>query len=174
MAKRAVGHATERKYHSAMSSFCEFLILKEVLQANPMHAVMVAKQPPPRMRSLEQHEVTELAEAQREPYRSLSALLHGTGLEISTALGLKRCDIDVVTHELRAKGTKTDARDRQVFVADWAWPYLETQIRNLLPNALVFGGVNRWKASDQHRAACKRIGIEDYRLPDNSLGTQVV
>ncbi len=49
---------------------------------------------------------------------------------------------------------------------EWAWPYIERHVGLLLPNALLFDGISRWTASDVHRATCKRLEIEDYRLHD--------
>ena len=97
----------------------------------------------------------------------LSALLHGTGMEVSVALGLKRRDIDETERRVRARGTKTHSRDRLAIIAEWAWPMVKEHISLLTPNAPLFPGINRWTASDKHRAACKALGIEDYQLKDS-------
>src|SRR5688572_14248909 len=79
----------------------------------------------PRVHYLETEEAKRLADAQDEPYRSFSALLAGTGIEVSVALLLRRRDVDVGHREIRAPGTKTHSRDRTVRVAEWAWPYVQ-------------------------------------------------
>jgi integrase len=104
--------------------------------------------------------------AQPEPFRTLSALMHGTGMEISAALKVKRADVDSLTKKVRAHGTKPHARDREVYVAAWAWVYVEKRLRHLTPSAPLFPGLTRWSASDAHRDACKALGAHfaDYRM----------
>jgi integrase len=167
LATRPVGRSTKRKYHAAMSVFCEYLRGVGALERNPMRDVRAPAAAPPRMRYLALDQMRALIDAQAEPYRTLSALLHGSGMEVSVALALKRRDVEPERREIRARGTKTKARDRQVKVAEWAWPYVHEHVRALLPNALLFPGVNRWTASDKHRDACKALGIEDYQLKDS-------
>jgi len=162
----SVGPSTKRKYHAAMSSFCEYLRMVEVLKQNPMRDVQAPSAAPSRVRYLEHDDVLALVEAQAEPFRTLCALVHGTGLEISAALSLKRRDVDTLRREVRAKGTKNENRIRLAAVEGWAWRYLEAHIATLLPNADLFGGMTRWAASDAQRAACKALQIEDYRLHD--------
>jgi|SRR5580704_975235 integrase len=108
-------------------------------------------------------EILALADEQEEPYRTLSILLHATGLDLSVALRLKRRDVDVSRREIVSKRTKTrrNVARRNPKVADWAWPYVERHIALLTPNAPLFAGINRWTASDKHRAACAAVGIED-------------
>lgn len=166
LAERAVGPSTKRRYHAAMSSFSQYLVKRGVIPRNPMRDVDAPSAAAPRMRYLDQSDVLRLIEAQREPYRTLSALLHGTGLEVSVALALKCRDIDPSRREIRARGTKTHARDRIAKVASWAWSFIDARIALLTPNALLFPGINRWTASDEHRAACAALGIEDYTQRD--------
>ena len=52
---------------------------------------------------------------------------------------------------VRAAGTKAHTRDRVCRVADWAWPHVWEHIRDLLPDAPLFPGWNRWTLSDWHR-----------------------
>lgn len=167
LASRKVGRSTKRKYHAALSGFCEYLKDIGVLARNPMRDVKAPAPAPARMRHLDQPDVQRLIEAQPHPYGVLSALLHSTGMEVSVALGLKRRDVDTSRREIRARGTKTAARDRIAKVAEWAWPMIERHVSLLTPNALLFPGLNRWTASDKHREACKALEIEDYQLKDS-------
>ena len=82
-----------------------------------------------------------LIDAHPEPHRTLSALLHGTGLEISAALAIRKRDIDVARRAVRAPGTKNFNRDRVAKVRAFAWPYIERHIKNLLPGARLFEGI---------------------------------
>lgn len=167
LATREVAGSTKRKYHAALSSFCEYLKAVGVIQQNPMRNVKAPRPGKARMRHLSQPEIDRLIGALPHPHNILSALLHGTGMEVSVALGLKKRDFDIPHRKVRAKGTKTEARDRIAIVAEWAWPMIEKHISLLTPNAPVFPGINRWTASDKHREACKVLGIEDYQLRDS-------
>jgi integrase len=76
--------------------------------------------------------------------------------------------VDRLTKTVRAQGTKSRARDREAYISPWAWPYVERRIASLTPGALLFPSIDRWRASDAHRAACKELGEEfaDYRMHD--------
>lgn len=166
LAALEVSGSTKRKAHAALSSFCGYLQDAGILADNPMRSVKAPRANPPRMRSLEHDDVLRLVESQPEPYRTLSALIHGTGLEISAALKLKRRDVDRVEKQVRAHGTKTAHRDRLAVVEGWAWNYLERHIADMLPNAELFPHTDRWTSMDRHKAACKATGIEDYTQHD--------
>ena len=159
-------NSTKRKYHAAMSSFCEHLKRSGILQSNPMRDVEVPPANAARMRYLEHADVVRLIEAQPEPFRTLSALMHGTGIEISVAVALKCRDVDRARKEIHAHGTKTKYRDRIAVVEGWAWAYLERHIADMLPNADVFPRIDRWIALDRHREACAALGIENYTQHD--------
>lgn len=161
-----VGPSTKRKYHAALSSFCEYLVTRGILPSNPLRSVRPAPAAKPRTRYLEHPEVLRLVDANPERHRPLSALIHATGMELGVAVNLLRGDIDTENWTIHARGTKNVWRDRIVSVERWAIPYLEEHIRLLTPGARVFPGLNRWTASDVHRAVCKRIGIENYQLRD--------
>ena len=167
LATLPVGRSTTRKYHAALSGFCEYLKGIGVLERNPMRDVKAPAPAAARMRSLDQADVERLVAAQSQPYNVLSTLLHATGIEVSVALSLKRRDVDSMRREIRARGTKTKARDRIVRVAAWGWPLVERHVSLLTPNAALFPGINRWTASDKHREACKALEIEDYQLKDS-------
>lgn len=159
---------TKRTYRAALSSFCVYLVRSGVLTANPVRDVTAPKAGAPRRRYLDQSQVIRLVEGQEEPFRTLSAIVHGTGMEISVALGLKRGDVDTLRKTAHAAGTKTRSRDRIAYIAEWAWPYVERHIKALTPAAPLFPDVTRWRAGDVHRAACKALGegFEDYRMHD--------
>ena len=118
---KTVGPSTRRKYHAALSGFCDYARAVGLLERNPMRDVKAPRAAAARMSYLSLDNVRALANAQSEPFRTLSLLLHATGMEVSVALALKKRDIDMMRREVRARGTKTKARDRIAKIADWAW-----------------------------------------------------
>jgi integrase len=158
---------TRRKAHAAMAQFAKYLVRRRILTSNPMRDVQAPRPAQPRLRWLEVDELKRLVDAHPAPYRVLSALLAGTGIEISVALALHARDVDRRRREIRAAGTKTHARDRIVRVAEWAWPYVEAHCSTMHPNAPLFPHCDRWRAQDHHKEACKALGIEDYRIHDH-------
>jgi integrase len=162
------GRSTRRKCHAAMSQFAQFLVRRRVVPVNPMRSITPPPASPPRVEWRDVPELTRIADGQPEPYRTLSALLAGTGIEVSVAVQLKRRDVDSTRREIRAAGTKTHARDRIARVAQWAWPYVERHIAALHPDAPLFPpGVDRWAAREMHADACKALGIANYRQQDH-------
>ena len=158
---------TRRKYHAAMTGFCRYLRARAVIRHSPMQEVKAPSAGRARTRYLDHADVLRIVDALEEPYRTVVALLHGTGIEISAALSLLRRDIDFDRKEIHAHGTKTKTRDRLTTIEPWAIVYLRRHVRELLPNAAVFPGLNRWTVSDKHRAVCKALDIEDYQLRDS-------
>jgi integrase len=166
LSSRPVSGSTKRKCHAAVSSFCGYLLRSGILKMNPMRDVQAPAANPPRTRYLDLADVWRLVDATAEPYRTVSALIHGTGLEISVALKLQRQDFDRERREVRARGTKNANRDRVAVIAEWAWRYVEPHLVNALPNAPVFPNTDRWRAADAHNEACGAIGIGDYHMHD--------
>jgi integrase len=163
--RRASG--TRRKYHAAMAGFCAYLKSRGIIQQNPMQDVRAPRAGSPRLRYLEHDEVLRIVNALEEPYRTIVAVIHGTGIEVSVVLGLKRRDVDIDRAEIRARGTKTKARDRVTSIEPWALDLLREHVSGFLPNAPLFPGINRWTASDTHRRICSQLEIEDYQLRDS-------
>jgi integrase len=160
---QGVEPATVRKHGIGMRRFTKYLVKTGVLRTDPMRDVELPAPGKPRVRYLETEEAKQLADAQPSPYQALSALLAGTGIEVSVALALRRRDVDVANREIRAAGTKTHARDRIVRAAEWAWPYIEPLLKGRLPDAGLFDGIpDRWYAQDAHNAALKKLVADGY------------
>lgn len=166
LAERGLSSGTRRKYHASMSSFAKHLKRLGYLNTNPMTDVDRPAPGKARMRSLGMPDMLRLVEAAPEPFQTLFALMHGTGMEISAALATRRRDVDLASNRVHAHGTKNGYRDRHVFVSEWARPYLAQHIKNMLPDAYIFEGVTRWYAGDIHRDTCTALGILDYRMHD--------
>lgn len=146
--------ATKRKAGAAISSFAKWLFRRGVLKVKPMRDVELPAAGPPRIHFIETPDAIRLADAQSGQYRAFSATIHGSGIEVSVALGLRPRDVDRKHREARAPGTKAYTRDRIARIADWAWPYLEPLLEGKHPDSRIFNEIpDRWKAGDAHNDA---------------------
>jgi integrase len=154
--------ATKRKAAAGMASFTSWLGRRKLAPLHLMRDVQLPAAGKPRIHYLETDEAKRLADAQPEPYRSFSALLAGSGIEVSVALTLRRRDVDTAHREIRSPGTKTHTRDRIVRIAEWAWPYVLERLSGLLPDAKLFADIpDRWEARDAHALAIKGTPATD-------------
>ena len=135
--------------------------------------MLAVTRPPEEHAPIQFHELDEvrrIVDAQPSPERrALFAILHGTGIEVGTALRLTRADVWDASREIRAAGTKTHTRDRVAVVADWAWPIIAEHVRRMLPTAPLFPA--EWKC--YHVAHWQRwIVVEKPSSPGGSRFTQ--
>lgn len=131
---------TLRTIHSAWSGFFDYLVMpKRIMASNPMLHVEkpAVKKKPIEFHEIESVEVIVHSQPTLER-RSAFALLYGTGLEVSTLISLKRHDFNESTHEVRAAGTKATTRDRIALVSEWAWPIVQSYIKDHLPSSMLF------------------------------------
>lgn len=156
---------TRRKYAAGVSAFCAWLVRKGELAVNPMRDVPKPSAAPPRMRYLDTPDAIRLADAQPEPYRTLSAVLAGTALDLSVALTLTRRMVDAEAWTITVRRQKT-GQPQQILVAEWCRPYLARALQGKLPDARLFEGVDRWTAGKVHRVAANALGFGGYWLRD--------
>jgi integrase len=166
-----VATSTARKYHAALSSFLDYCRSIGLVSTDLMSDVPTPSAGAPRDRHLETPEAIALADAQPEPFRTLAALMAGTGIEVSVALALRVADVDAAHQEVHARGTKTKHsgpwRDRICKVASWAWPYVEAWIEGKPRTARMFPGIDRWNVADATAAACAALEIRNYTPRDH-------
>jgi integrase len=138
LAALPVSGSTKRRYHAAWSSFFAYLVEIGVVDVNPMRSIRSPKPNRAKELWLSLNDMIRVVEAQPEPFRSLSAFLHGAGVEISAALRVRVRDVDVARQTVRARGTKTHSRDRLVKVDQWAWPRVRAAVEGKHPDALLW------------------------------------
>jgi integrase len=156
--------ATKRKAAAAISSFGRWLYRRKVIRTKPMRDVELPPAAPPRIKFIETPDAIRLAEAQPTPYREFSATLAGTSIDVSSALEIRRRDVDMKNKSIHAAGTKTYTRDRIVRVADWAWPYVERIAKGLTPDARLFADIpDRWRAAVKHNEAIYGYAASERR-----------
>lgn len=157
--------ATRRKAGAAFSSFGKWLFRRGVLKSKPMRDVELPPPSDPRLFFLDTPDAKRLADAQPGQYRNLSALLAGSGAEVSAALALTPRRVDLKNKEIRPGGTKTYNRDRVVRVADWAWPYVEEVVKGKHPDALLFDQIpDRWRAAAVHNDAVEALVAQGHKV----------
>jgi integrase len=145
---------TIRKVHSSVSGFLQYCTnVKALFALNPMMRVARPRVETSPTRFYDIDVVERIVGAQPSvERRAVFALLYGTGIEVSVAIALTRSDLDVLTKQIRAAGTKAHTRDRMCLVAEWAWPILWEHARHALPAASLFPTYwSRHTVSDWHR-----------------------
>lgn len=148
---------TLRKVHSSWSMFFAYCTeVRGLYAANPMLRVARPTLEKPPIQFYELEVVDRIIAWQPTlARRALYALLYGTGIELSTALGITRADVWQQSREIRAAGTKAHTRDRVARVDEWAWPILWEYAKGTLPATPLWHGLTRWTASDWHRQTVK-------------------
>lgn len=162
--------STRRAKLYRIRSFVRWLVERGTLSSNPIRDVRAPRRGKPRIRYESSANDLKISEAAPTPtYRLLFALVHGTGLDLSPALSLKRRDLDLEAGTVRGAGTKTRKRERHlVEIEPWALPIIRETTRLLTPNAPLFPGITRHMAHHHHAATCAldAVAIEDYTLRD--------
>jgi integrase len=152
--------ATKNRYRAALAQFARWLVQRELLEHNPLRDVDGYSKPRPDPVFLEPHQVRALVSSLPEPYRSLEALLAGTGMELGAALAMTKRDIDVATRVVFARGSKNRYRRRYVEISeDWAWQIVRTHVATLTPGAPLFATVREEYALLEHHAAAGALGL---------------
>jgi integrase len=162
-----VGNSTKRRYYAAAQSFFTYCRKVGVLEQSPLRDFTPPKGNKPRVSYLMQPDMQRVVDAEVTPWREYFAILYGTGIEVSVALGLRRRDVDLTKREIFAAGTKTHCRERTVRVSEWAWPYVQALCAGKLPEASLFPGLKRGAVGYHHRQVLKRLGLQGYELRDS-------
>lgn len=155
---------TIRKYAAAASGFCRWLVRHGRLEQNPVREVELPSPANPRDRWLTTADAMRLADAQPEPYRTFSALLSGTALDVSVALGLTRRMVNTTDWTISTVRPKSGT-PHLVLIAEWARPYVASHIKKLLPGAPLFR-FDRWMAQNRHTAARDALRLGDVTMRD--------
>lgn len=156
---------TRRKYAAGVSVFCAWLVREGALATNPMRDVPKPKPGKARVSFLDERTMQQLVDAMPFPAREVSALIHGTGLDVSVALALTVDAVDVTTWGITSARTKTGRR-HTLLVAEWARPYVRRLMTGKLGRARLVEGMDRWRLRDAHATACRALGITGYWLRD--------
>jgi site-specific recombinase XerC len=117
-----LGPASKNHWLSGLRHFIKWLLERKILSENPAKGVERPPVPPPRIKYLNYEQAKRLADQQPSPFREFSAVLNGTGGDVSLVLGLHVRDVDTEHQELHLNGAteKTPYRDRWTKVASRA------------------------------------------------------
>lgn len=162
---------TLRKVHSSWSVFFAFCVEpKALFEFNPMERVRRPKlqKHPPKFYELD--DVERIVGWQpTEDRRAMMALLYGTSIDVSTAVGIQRSDFLPHDKEVKAPGTKTLTRNRVVRVADWAWPIVWGYAKSMLPAARLWPeSLTRHVVHDWHTEALDSLKLSPRYPPKNA------
>jgi len=163
---------TKRKYRAALLAFVSYLEQCDVLTENPVSRAKVSGRIVVRDSFIDRTTLYKVLLATPEPYRSVAAILHATGADVSQVLRVSVNDVELSTQQLQLRDGKTMYRNRSVLVQEWAWQYVLEWLARAKQhgtdgNALLFPSVNRWTLSDRFREACAMVGVSNYWLRDS-------
>lgn len=171
---QGLGIGQPNRYRAALSAFCAFLVVEEVLEFNPVAAVPATKEADPRTRHLTPAEAEIVVQALPSARdRALQALLICTAADVESGLAVTFRDVDRGARTVHIRGTKKAWRDRTCYVYDrWTalWDtYVESYLRANpgLPAAAVFPGPEydgTWKI---FKRSMEEAGIVDYTMKDH-------
>ena len=152
---------TKRVMHSAWSTYCAWLVRPQrLLERNPMHEVDRPPAGQSRAVFYELDVVTAIVAAQPTVARkAFMALIYGAALEPSAAIALTRSDVFPLEQDVRAAGTKEHTRDRQSYVADWAWPLVWALAKTISPGQKLFGAITQSTMTHWHRDAVVALAL---------------
>lgn len=160
-----VAPATVRKRGIGMGRFTAWLVGRGVLAVDPMRDIKLPPQGDPLTHYVDTPDVITLADTIGGQMRLFEVLLPGTGLEVSTALGIRVRAVSFLDKEIHAPGTKTSARNRVVRVAEYAMDAVKELVKGKHPDTLLFDLLpHRWYAGDEHRETVKALGEKGHRV----------
>jgi integrase len=164
--KRSASNSTRNRHKAALSQFGKWLVEREVIQSNPVRDVSGRRENPARMVSYDWSQSRALIDALPEPYRSLEALMAGTGMEWSAVADTRRSDVDFDARKVHAKGGKNRHRNRVVRVTEsWAWEIFAAHAKRFMPAQQLFD-LDQKTAIAEHRKALEAAGLPDSTLHD--------
>lgn len=159
--------ATKNRYRAALSRFCAFLVKREYLQSNFVRDIEGFGESRPRMVHYDEATSRAVIDGLENPFKALEALMCGTGIEWSAAVRVRPSDVSIESREVKARGTKTEWRNREVrFLDEYCWRVFLIYRNTVVGNSPMFGKLNPTEAMKAHRAALKAVSAEDSTLHD--------
>lgn len=163
---RVMSGSTRNRYRAALSVFARWLVEREVIPHNIVGDVRQAKPNAPRMTWLTREQAKKLLEALPPENRAMEALMAATGMELGAVQRVRRSDIALFTNRVRAHGSKTLWRNREVVSTEpWAWEMVVRHVQSILPDALCFT-VRGDTLLKTHQRISKELGLPETTLHD--------
>lgn len=167
---RPLSASTRNGYHSALSCFADWLVGRGVLTDNPMRRVKRIPSKPPRTNFYSLEEAEAVLAAHVQPFAALEAFMCLAGMEWQSVQRLRVGDVDLKDRTVRCRGSKQPWRNRTVMLVEEVFPfamqYIAPVLRGPSPDELIFAGIRKDQALDQHRIALERAGVKDSTLHD--------
>jgi len=163
-----VSDGTRNRYKAALSAFAKYLVRTGVLTSNPVRDIGGYTESDVQVLWYTVAEAKRIIAALPPAYQVREALMVGTGMDWSDCARLRRRDIDLDARTVRCHGSKTKHRNRTIRITEkWVLPYLETAVKQLLPDAMVCAPATNKAANTVHRDALKACAIaQDSTLHD--------
>jgi len=162
------------RYRAALSAFCSFLVLEDLLPANPVSGVPARTEAKPRDRHLSVAEAMAFVARFPQPHRAFQALCLVTAGDVGSVLAVRHVDADATARSVHIRGTKRAHRDRVCYLTkSWAplWesaiaPYL-AEARAFTPTAPLFPALTYATVRARFLAEAAAFGLEDYGMKDH-------
>lgn len=143
---------TKRKVHTSWTSFLGYLVTRGCLSSNPMTTVPRPSSTPRPVSFYEMSQVDQLLlMAPTDAMRSLWAFLYGTSADLDSALQVTKADVNRDSRTVHVIGTKNSHRDRNVRVADWAWPFVDAHLHGVAGSTKLWPWDRSWPSHEHLR-----------------------
>lgn len=155
-----VREQTKGRYKAALASLVAWLLRQGHLTSNPMPSVASYPQSPTRIVHYDRQEALTLLLALPPEQRALEGVMWACGWEWSAIANATAGDFDLTAGTAYARGTKTATRERlTVFTEEEPLLWMREQLRDKLPSAPAFPGLENTAVLKRHQAACKAAGV---------------
>jgi len=156
-----------QKELTALKHMLRLAVEWELIPHSPAQGVKTPKAPAGRVRYLQPTELRTLLEASPEWLRPVIALLVSTGMRRGELLGLRWLDVDIANHRVLLPQTK-NGEGRIVYLNQSASAALRSLPFGAETKATdrLFQGIAPEQVSVAFARACRKAGIEDFRLHD--------
>lgn len=148
---------TKNRYRAAAASFAKYLVKRELLERNFVRDIEGFGESDPRLVYYEVKDAKRLIGGLAQPYAAIAAFAFGFSAEWGAITRAVVGDFDLTADPpiVRVRGSKRAWRDRHVpLVNELAWlvPFLAPALARKAKSALVFDGIEEWRAIDVQRA----------------------
>jgi len=164
LAKLEVADPTRNRYRAALNQFARWLIERDVLEINPVAAVLSYSENEPDLVYLSVPDAKALVNALAGETQFVAALMATCGTEWGAIARAHRRNLDFTANTFHAIGSKNRHRNRLCQMTEaWATAIVKRHARLLAP-ASPLVTITVWDALDEQLEACRALGLPHHTL----------